>query len=71
MYVAELLFRRDRWCVQYVRRLQIKRLSLTGCEVKNMADAAHRITDEKLEEMEKRLSAIYSRAEKEMGEQWK
>ena len=29
-----------------------------------MADAAHRMTDEKLEEMEKRLSAIYSRAEK-------
>ena len=25
-----------------------------------MADTAHRITDEKLEEMEKRLSAIYS-----------
>ena len=30
-----------------------------------MADTAHRLTDEKLEEMEKRLSAIYSRAEKE------
>ena len=29
-----------------------------------MADEAHRLTDEKLEEMEKRLSAIYSRAEK-------
>ena len=29
-----------------------------------MADKAHRMTDEKLEEMEKRLSAIYSRAEK-------
>ena len=29
-----------------------------------MADAAHRKTDLKLEEMEKRLSAIYSRAEK-------
>ena len=29
-----------------------------------MADIAHRLTDEKLEEMEKRLSAIYSRAEK-------
>ena len=29
-----------------------------------MADTAHRITDEKLEEMEKRLSAIYSRKEK-------
>ena len=28
-----------------------------------MADTAHRLTDEKLEEMEKRLSAIYSRAE--------
>lgn len=28
------------------------------------ADTAHRLTDEKLEEMEKRLSAIYSRAEK-------
>ena len=31
-----------------------------------MADVAHRLTDEKLEEMEKRLSAIYSRAEKEI-----
>ena len=29
-----------------------------------MADKAHRLTDEKLEEIEKRLSAIYSRAEK-------
>ena len=29
-----------------------------------MADTAHAKTDEKLEEMEKRLSAIYSRAEK-------
>ena len=29
-----------------------------------MADIAHRLTDEKLEEMEKRLSAIYSRAGK-------
>ncbi len=29
-----------------------------------MADTAHRLTDEKLEEMEKRLSAIYSRAER-------
>ena len=36
-----------------------------------MADTAHRKTDEKLEEMEKRLSAIYSRAEKEIGERWK
>ena len=31
-----------------------------------MADKAHRLTDEKLDEMEKRLSAIYSRAEKEI-----
>ena len=31
-----------------------------------MADKAHRLTDEKLEEMEKRLSDIYSRAEKEL-----
>lgn len=31
-----------------------------------MADKAHIWTDEKLEEMEKRLSAIYSRAEKEI-----
>lgn len=31
-----------------------------------MADTAHRLTDDKLEEMEKRLSAIYSRAEKEI-----
>ena len=29
-----------------------------------MADIAHRLTDEKLEEMEERLSAIYFRAEK-------
>ena len=36
-----------------------------------MADAAHRLTDEKLEEMEKRLSAIYSRAKKEIGKRWK
>ena len=36
-----------------------------------MKDTAHRLTDEKLEEMEKRLSAIYSRSEKEIGEQWK
>ena len=27
----------------------------------SMTDKAHRLTDEKLEEMEKRLSAIYSR----------
>ena len=31
-----------------------------------MADIAHRLTDEKLEKMEKRLSAIYSRAGKEI-----
>ena len=31
-----------------------------------MVDKAHQLTDEKLEEMEKRLSAIYSRAEKEI-----
>ena len=36
-----------------------------------MTDKAHRLTDEKLEEMEKRLSAVYSRAEKEIGERWK
>ena len=36
-----------------------------------MADKAHYQTDLKLEEMEKRLSAIYSRVEKEIGERWK
>lgn len=36
-----------------------------------MADSEHILTDKKLEEMEKRLSAIYSRAEKEVGESWK
>ena len=36
-----------------------------------MADTAHRLTDKKLEEMEKRLSAIYSRANKEIGKRWK
>ena len=36
-----------------------------------MSDLAHRKTDLKLEEMEKRLSAIYSRANKEIGERWK
>lgn len=36
-----------------------------------MADIAHTKTDQKLEEMEKRLSAIYSREEKEIGERWK
>ena len=35
-----------------------------------MADAAHRLTDEKLEEMEKRLSAIYSRADKEITKKY-
>ena len=36
-----------------------------------MADKAHAKTDQKLEEMEKRLSAIYSRANKEIGKRWK
>ena len=36
-----------------------------------MADKAHTKTDQKLEEMEKRLSAIYSRANKEIGKRWK
>ena len=36
-----------------------------------MADIAHTKTDQKLEEMEKRLSAIYSRANKEIGKRWK
>ena len=36
-----------------------------------MADKEHRLTDKKLEEMEKRLSDIYSRAEKEIGERRK
>ena len=36
-----------------------------------MADTAHYQTDLKLEEIEKRLSAIYSRAEKEIGKRWK
>ena len=36
-----------------------------------MADKAHILIDEKLEEMEKRLSAIYSRAKKEIGKEWK
>lgn len=36
-----------------------------------MADKAHILTDEKLEEMEKRMSAIYSRAENEIGVRWK
>jgi SPP1 gp7 family putative phage head morphogenesis protein len=33
-----------------------------------MADIAHELTDKELEEMEKRLSAIYARAEKELQE---
>ena len=36
-----------------------------------MADIAHAKTDKNLEEMEKRLSAIYSRANKEIGKRWK
>ena len=36
-----------------------------------MADKAHIWTDETLEAMERRLSAIYSRAEKEIDERWK
>lgn len=36
-----------------------------------MSDLAHRKTDEKLEEMERHLSAIYSRAKKEVGQTWK
>ena len=35
-----------------------------------MADKVHRLTDEKLEEMEKRLSAIYSRADKEITKKY-
>ena len=35
-----------------------------------MADKAHVLTDEKLEEMEKRLSAIYSRADKEITKKY-
>ena len=35
-----------------------------------MADKAHRLTDEKLEEMEKRLSAINSRADKEITKKY-
>ena len=35
-----------------------------------MADKAHRLTDEKLEEMEKRLFAIYSRADKEITKKY-
>ena len=36
-----------------------------------MADKARNLTDKKLEQMEKHLSAIYRRAEKEIGESWK
>ena len=35
-----------------------------------MADKAHRLTDKKLEEMERHLSAIYSRAHKEISEKY-
>ena len=35
-----------------------------------MADKAHILTDGKLEEMERHLSAIYSRANKEVGKTW-
>lgn len=35
-----------------------------------MADKAHILTDEKLEKMERHLSAIYSRAKKEVGKTW-
>lgn len=34
-------------------------------------DAAHNHTDEVLEQMEKRIASIYSRAEKEIGQKWK
>lgn len=36
-----------------------------------MADKARNLTDKKLEQMEKHLSVIYRRAEKEIGESWK
>ena len=36
-----------------------------------MADKSHIWTDEKLEEMEKHLFAIYSKASKEIGKEWK
>lgn len=36
-----------------------------------MADIAHELTDKELEKMERHLSAIYARAEKELGETWK
>lgn len=36
-----------------------------------MADTAHYLTDKELEKMERHLSAIYARAEKELGETWK
>ena len=35
-----------------------------------MADKAHRLTDEKLEEMEKRLSAIYSNEQRGVKAMW-
>lgn len=36
-----------------------------------MADIAHELTDKELEKMERHLSAIYSRANNEIGETWK
>lgn len=66
VYVVELLFQKGAWCALCVRWPHMMGLPRTGREVKNMADKAHRLTDEKLEEMERRLSAIYSRAEKEI-----
>ena len=36
-----------------------------------MADIAHTKTDQKLEQMERHLSAIYSKAQKETGKAWK
>ena len=36
-----------------------------------MSDAAHEWTDEKIGEIERRLSRIYGRAEKEIGQKWK
>ena len=36
-----------------------------------MADKAHIETDKRLEEMERHLSAVFSRAQKETGESWK
>ena len=36
-----------------------------------MADAAHEWTDEKIGEIERRLSRIYGRAEKDVGKKWR